>query len=152
LSDELTLLDPQSCEVVPLPRPVSLKNASIDVIRRFAPEARFGPIVHETTKGSVGHFAPPEDAVRRGAESALPGWIVLPRFVAGAPTTLSRLGKGRAMMRLIECAFNYNIHGLQGFRLLADVVERSDCFELAYGDLEDATAVLSRLTPPPRAA
>ena len=71
LSDELTLLDPQSGQVVPLPRPVSLKNASIDVLRRFAPKVEFGPIVHETMKGSVGHFKPPVDAVRRAAETVI---------------------------------------------------------------------------------
>jgi len=145
LSDELTLLDPASREVVPLPRPVSLKNASIDALQAFAPEARFGPLVHETTKGSIGHFQPPIDAVQRSAERARPGWIVLPRYEAGAGPRLEALGKGRAMMRLIECAFNYNVHGAVGFKLLADVVERSDCYEFTYSRLEDAAEVFAAL-------
>jgi HprK-related kinase A len=151
LSDELTLLDPASCEVVPLPRPVSLKNASIGVLQVFAPEARFGPLVHETTKGSVGHFQPPADAVRRSAERALPGWVVLPSFEPGAEPRLEPLGKGRAMMRLIECAFNYNVHGARGFELLADVVERSDCYTFNYSRLDDAAEVFAALAAEGRA-
>jgi len=145
LSDELTLLDPCSGEVVPLPRPVSLKNASIDVIKRFEPQVQFGSIVHETIKGTVGHFKPPVDAVARSDERALPGWVVLPRFEAGAETGLRPLSKGRAMMRLIECSFNYNLHGRQGFELLADVVERSDCYEFTYSRLDEAAEVFAQL-------
>jgi HprK-related kinase A len=145
LSDELAVIDPGSGQVVPLPRPVSLKNASIDVIRGFAPEVPFGPIVHETTKGSVGHFRPPADAVARADERALPGWVVLPRFEAGAPTRLEPLSKGRTLMRLVECAFNYNIYGREGFEMLADLVEHSDCFEFSYSRLDEATEEFSQL-------
>jgi hypothetical protein len=44
----LALLDPQHGHAVALPRPISLKNESIDLIRSFAPQATFGPVVHET--------------------------------------------------------------------------------------------------------
>lgn len=152
LSDELTLLDPRSGEVVPLPRPVSLKNASIDLVRRFAPEAAFGPVVRETLKGSVAHLKPLADAVRRAAERALPGWVVLPRYAAGAETSLQPLPKGRALMQLIECAFNFNVHGRQGFELLADVIERSDCYEFTYSRLEEAAETFSRLAGRDRVA
>ena len=145
LSDELALIDPGTAMISPLPRPVSLKNASIEVIRRFAPQAQFGNIVHETLKGTVGHFKPPLDAVLRADQPALPGWVVLPRFEANAPTQLLPLSKGQAMMRLIECAFNHNVHGRGGFELLADLVERSDCHEFIYSKLDEAATLFDRL-------
>lgn len=145
LSDELTLIEPDTCRIVPLPRPVSLKNASIDVIRAFAPQARFGAVVEETLKGRVAHFSPPHDAVSRAGDRAAPGWIALPRYVAGAATNLQPLGKGRAMMRLVESAFNYNIHARRGFAALADLVERSDCFEFTYSSLDEAVQQFERL-------
>lgn len=145
LSDELTLLDPTCARVVPLPRPISLKNASIDVMRSFAADAVFGPVVSETSKGSVAHVRPPLDAVLRADERALPGWVVLPRFEAGAATSLQPLSKGRAMMRLIECSFNYNVYGRQGFEMLADAVERSDCYELSYSNLHEVVAAFDAL-------
>ncbi len=145
LSDELTLIEPGSGRIVPLPRPVSLKNASIDAIRRYAPQAVFGPVVHETIKGNVAHVKPPEEGVRRATEPALPGWIVLPRYIAGSPSQLRPLPKAQAFMQLVDNAFNYHVHGRRGFEVLAALVERSACFEFSYSSLADAAAVFGRL-------
>ncbi len=49
-------------------------------------------------------------------------------------------------MQLAESAFNYNIHGRAGFELLGDVVQRCDCYEFVYSDLEDAAALFARLS------
>ena len=145
LSDELTLIEPESGLVVPLPRPISLKNASIDVIRAFAPSAAFGPVVTETTKGSVAHVRPPAEGVRRGLEKATPRWIVLPRYAAGAPSALTVLPKARAFMQLAENAFNYNVHGRQGFDLLARVIDGCECFEFSYSRLDEAVEIFRQL-------
>ena len=141
LSDELTLLDPTSGNVVPLPRPVSLKNASIDAVRAFAPGATLSDPVHDTAKGSVAHMKPPSDSVRRATESAQPSWIVLPSYEAGADARLAPLSKARAFMHLADHAFNYDVHGRKGFDLLARVVSTSECFEFRYARLEDAIAL-----------
>ncbi|HEV8330622.1 MAG TPA: HprK-related kinase A [Steroidobacteraceae bacterium] len=141
LSDELTLLDLAAGHVVPLPRPVSLKNASIDAIRRFSPDAVLGPPVHDTVKGSVAHMKAPTDSVRRATEAARPRWIVLPHYESGAAARLAPLSKARAFMHLADHAFNYDVHGRRGFELLGQVITNSDCFEFQYGALEDAIAV-----------
>lgn len=146
LSDELTLLDPASGGVHPLPRPVSLKNASIDVIRRFAPEGVLSETVHDTLKGSVAHLKPPLESVRRSLEPAPPRWIVMPRYEAGTGVRLERLPKGRAFMQLVDAAFNYHLHGPAGFERLAQTVAACECYELVYGDLEAAAARLGQLT------
>jgi HprK-related kinase A len=145
LSDELTLICPQHGDIVPIPRPVSLKNQSIAVIQGFAPQAQFGSVVEETTKGVVAHFRPPADAVRRAHQRALPAWIVMPRYLPGQPARLLRLDKARALMSLVENAFNYDLFGLPGFELLRSVVDRSQCFAFEYSHLPDAIALFSRL-------
>lgn len=149
LSDELTLLDLATGNVVPLTRPVSLKNASIDAIRRFAPEALLGPPVHDTVKGSVAHMKPPTESAHRANETARPRWIALPRFERGAAARLERLSKAQAFMQLADNAFNYDVHGRRGFELLADVVTRSDCFEFRYSSLEDAVPVFDAIARRP---
>jgi len=145
LSDELTLLDPVTANVVPLPRPVSLKNASIDAIRQFSPAAELGPPVHDTAKGSVAHMKPPTESVRRAGEVARPRWIALPCYEPGAKAQLTALSKARAVMCLADQAFNYDLHGRRGFELLAQVVSGGDCFEFRYGTLDDAVAVIDNL-------
>lgn len=145
LSDELTLIEPFSGNIVALARPISLKNDSIEVIRRFAPACVLGPTVHDTLKGSVAHFKAPADSVRRAAEPARPGWIVLPRYEPGAQARLTPLAKGRAFMQLADNAFNYSLHGRSGFEVLAKVIEACACYEFAYSDLNEAARMYDEL-------
>ena len=150
LSDELTLIDMDSGAIHPLPRPVSLKNASINVIRGFAGEAvQFGSIVHDTAKGVVGHFPAPADALERDEESAWPGWVVFPSYVAGADTSLQALPKSRCLMRLIDNAFNYNVQQRAGFERLSALVTDSACFEFSYSNLDEAVACFEQLALSP---
>jgi hypothetical protein len=145
LSDELTLIEPLSGNIVALARPISLKNDSIEIIRRFAPGSVLGPTVHDTLKGSVAHLKAPADSVRRAAEPARPGWIVLPRYEPGAQASLAPLSKGRAFMQLADNAFNYSLHGRGGFEVLARMIEACTCYEFAYSDLDEAARMYDRL-------
>lgn len=138
LSDELALIEPASLAVYALPRPVGLKNASIDVIRGFSKDATLGPSVHETSKGTVAHMKPPAQSVRDAAHPAMPGWIVFPRYVAGSTAELTPVPKAQAFMRLVDNAFNYDVHGRRGFETLARVVDGSACFEFSYARLDEA--------------
>ncbi len=85
LSDEFGLVRPDDGMLLPMPRLIPLKNESIDVIKRFRPEAVLGPSFFGTRKGTVAHVRPPEDSIRRAQE---PG----PATLAG----LSPLGRRRA--------------------------------------------------------
>lgn len=145
LSDELALIDPATGHVFPLPRPVSLKNQSIDVLRSFAPTALFGEVVHETVKGRVAHVKPPEDGVDRAGQSAVPAWIVVPRYVEGTSAALEPLSRARAFMTLVDNAFNYNVHGRGGFAAFGKVVDRCECHQFSYSSLAEAVRVFDQL-------
>lgn len=141
LSDELSLVSPDTGNVAALVRPISLKNASIAVIGRFAPEMLIGPTVHDTLKGSVAHVKPPIDSVRQQADPAKPRWVVTPRYAAGQPACLQPLAKGRTFIQLADSAFNYELHGRQGFDVIGDLVASCDCYEFSYSDLDEAVAI-----------
>jgi len=145
LSDELTVFDPASREIVPIPRPISLKNQSVDVIRGFAPESVFSPAVPDTVKGTVAHVRPPANAVAEADVRARPHWVVLPRYRAGAPVALVELPRARALMALVENTYNYSNHGSRAFNLLADVIDHCACYEFTYGDLDEAVALFDGL-------
>lgn len=144
-SDELTLIDPVSCDVAALARPVNLKNDSIDIIRAFEPGAVFGPECPDTHKGRVAHLRPPRDSVLRVAERARPRWVIFPQWSAGTALTLTPLARAAAFIQLAENAFNYSMLGETGFNALADTIDRSDCLGLQYSRLDDAVAAFDRL-------
>jgi HprK-related kinase A len=145
LSDEVTVLPPGTTEVVPVPRPVGLKNGSIDVIRRFHAGAVLGPSTPGTRKGTVAHMAPPDESVARGTETARPRWIVFPRFDPRAPAELRQVSRPEAFLRVAQQSFNYSVLGTAGFETLAAVFDRCTCHTLTYGMLDDAVSVLESL-------
>lgn len=145
-SDELALIDAEHAHLVPIPRPISLKNTAIDLIRQWWPEAPIGASVAKTLKGSVAHLRPPSASVTRQHETASVGWIVQARYEAGAATTLTPLSRGAAFMRLVDNAFNYAVHGRRGFDLLARIVDRAECYRFTYGgDLDEAVRTFDAL-------
>jgi HprK-related kinase A len=147
LSDELALISLKEISITPIARPVSLKNESIDALRRFAPEAFIGPPCHDTTKGTVAHMRAPVDSVERSLEPAAPRWIIFPKYVSGTRTRLIPESKGRAFMRIAEKSFNYSVLGKSAFKTVADLIERCDCYDFTYGDLDEAIAVFDALDP-----
>jgi HprK-related kinase A len=155
LSDEMALIDLRDGLLTPVPRPVSLKNASIELIRRFAAEGGIQPVISpavpDTSKGTVAHLQAPPDSVARAHERARPGWIIFPRYLAGAPAQLTPAPRSRAFMRLAENGFNYNLLGAAGFEALGRLVDASACCEFSYSSLDDAVAVFDALERPPAA-
>lgn len=145
LSDEHALVRFPDSRLVPFPRPVALKDESIRVIREFAPEAKLGPAFEDTSKGTLAHMCPPSDSVKRSAETAVPSWIVFPKYSPESKAELKPVGKARAFLRAADNSFNYHLLGTVGFRTLARVIESTTCYDFVYDSLEDATTALSRL-------
>ncbi len=145
LSDELTLIDRKTGLIQPLPRPVSLKNQSIDVIRRFDPAAYINRASHDTVKGTVAHMRPPRDSVLRQHEPARPGWVIFPKWTAGAPTTLTPRSRAQTFMFLAQNAFNYSHLGADGFRVGSALIDLADCYDFHYSQLSEAIAAFDRL-------
>jgi HprK-related kinase A len=147
LSDEFALLRPHDGRLTPLPRPISLKNQSIDVIREFAPGVVIGPAVRDTHKGTVAYMRPPADSVIRATEPAVPAWVIFPAFEPGAVPRLEPLPKARALLRLADNSFNHSLRGVQGFEVLTGLIDSCDSYEFEYGDLESALKLVDSLEP-----
>ncbi|MFZ2388368.1 MAG: HprK-related kinase A, partial [Polaromonas sp.] len=145
LSDEVAMISLADGGVTALARPVSLKNESIDVIRRFAPQAVINRVSHGTSKGSVTHMRAPVEHVSRVDERARPRWVVFPRYVAGAAPMMKSRPKAESMLELGRNAFNYMVLGHRGFNALGDLVSACDCYDFHYSDLDDAMVAFDEL-------
>ena len=145
LSDEMTLVRLDDGAVLPLPRPVSLKNESIAIIRAYAPDVVLSPPVENTNKGTIAHLKAPPASIARADETARPAFIVFPRYEAGAPLTLTPMGKARAFMGVAENAFNYQVLGMRGFAALGQLIDATAAFEFRYSKLDEAVQFFERL-------
>lgn len=149
LSDELTLIDRKTGLIHALPRPVSLKNQSIEVIRQFSPEAFINRAAHDTAKGTVAHMRPPKSSVQRQHEPARPGWVIFPKWRADAETLLTPRSKAQTFMFLAQNAFNYSHLGTDGFRVGTALIEQVGCYDFQYSQLHEAVAAFNRLADTP---
>ncbi|CAN7661203.1 HprK-related kinase A [Pseudoduganella sp. LjRoot289] len=149
LSDELALIQLADGRLQPLPRPISLKNASIPIMQAYLDQPVFSPSVADTVKGTVAHLKAPAASVARSAETAPPGWIVFPRYQAGAQTELAALDKARTHLRMAENSFNYSLLAARGFEAMADAVGAAHCHSFVYSRLDEAVELFARLAEQP---
>lgn len=147
LSDELTLYDADSNLISPNPRPIALKDKSIDVIGRYHPHLTFTEQIDDTHKGSIAYLLPTDKSLSGRHDQAKPSVLLFPRYDADYEgCSLSSLNKAEAMMRLAEQTFNYSILGQTAFRGLNQFVRNSQCFELTYnGNLDQACQAIEEL-------
>ena len=147
LSDEVAMIRPRDGLLQPYPRPVSLKNESIEMIARMAPGAKFSRRFHGTIKGTVAFMAAPPEAIAQADVPARPLLVIFPKYAAEAPVEIVPLEKARAFMRLVDHSSNYMTLLETGFESLAALVEACDHYALSYGDLDEAVAAIERLGP-----
>jgi len=152
LSDELTLVDRKTGLIQPLPRPVSLKNQSIDVIRQFSPDACLNRASHDTAEGTVAHMRPPRDSVLAQHETARPGWVIFPEWKAGVPAAFTPRSQAQTFMFLAQNAFNYNHLGADGFRVGSALIDQTACYDFRYNELDAAIATFDDLANSDRPA
>ena len=145
LSDEIALIDRNDGQLYGLSRPISLKNASIDIIRAHAPGSVFGDVARDTHKGTVSHLQPCPISLEKIQTPARPRWVVFPRWKADTEARLSPHSKAAAFLHLASHAFNYSLLGSLGFQLVGNLMDACDCWDFEYSRLPDALATFREL-------
>ncbi len=147
LSDEFGAWDPASSLFRAVLKPVALKNESIAVIRRFAPEAPIGPEFPNTRKGTVAHLAPDAAAIAQRHHGVRAGAFILPRWQAGSPLHLEPVAPHALFGTLAFNAFNYKLLGQTSFDAVVELVRQCPAWQMVYSDLDEAVAAIDALWP-----
>jgi HprK-related kinase A len=141
-SDELALIDFLGDKVYSYPRPIGLKNESIEVIRGYGGDGiTIGPVANDTHKGKVAHMKAPDAAIAQAGKPASPKRIVFPKYKKGSRAILTQLTKAEGFERVAINAFNYSLLGEKGFLALVNMIRLCDCYEFTYSDLDDAAKI-----------
>lgn len=146
LSDEHALISIEDNMLVPVCRPVSLKNQSIQVIRDFEPSVIYGPMCEDTHKGTVVHMKPDSHALEMDDSPAKPGWIVFPKYVPDGDTRLTERIRETSFLGAGDQSFNYSLLGIKGFHAMSRLIEESQCFNFSYSDLDEAVDSFEKLS------
>jgi HprK-related kinase A len=148
LSDELALVDVQDGRLVPLSRPINLKNDSIDIIKEFEPTAVFTEKFHDTSKGTVALMRPPQTSVENIHQTAKAAWVICPKYMAGSNTELEQQSTAQMYMQVAGNCFNYSILGLMGYNALVKMMNSCHCYNMTYSNLNEAIDTVNSLEIP----
>jgi HprK-related kinase A len=145
LSDEHALIPLDTASLVPLCRPVSLKNESIEIIRNFDSSAVFGPRSQQTHKGTVVHLK--SDLLDDSHDTTpIPARIMLfPKYSADSELNLRRKPKAEAFMFAGVHSFNYDLLSTRGFKTMSTLMDAVDCYDMRYSDLDQALKAINAL-------
>jgi|TARA_R110002072_G_scaffold187014_1_gene343817 HprK-related kinase A len=148
LSDEHAMIPPNTTEVVPLCRPVSLKNESIDVIKRFSSNAIFGPVSRETHKGVVAHMKADMHPQSHEMKTLQARTMVFPRYAKDETQRLSPRRRTESFILAAYHSFNYSLLCETGFEAMKTLIENVTCYDLVYHDLDWAVNAVDSLSDP----
>lgn len=141
-TDETVAIDPDSLAVHPYPRSLTVKEGSWPVLAELRPER---PPELLRLSGGQWHLDPSSVGGAVVAEPAPAAFVIVPRYVAGAATTLDAMSRADAVVLLARSCFNLKRHGPEGLTTLARVARASACYRLVMGDLGQATALVQEI-------
>lgn len=145
LSDEHAMIPPGTTQVVPLYRPVSLKNESIQVIRDFSKHATFGPVSRETHKGVVAHLKADLDNASHASKPLPVVAMIFPTYSTQQEQRLIPRRRTESFLLAAYHSFNYSLLCETGFNAMQTLVENVHCYDLFYNDLDWAIEKLNEL-------
>lgn len=145
LSDEFGVLNPTTGELLPMLKPIALKNQSIDIIASFSDKASLGPTFVGTKKGNVAHLGPDRTSANARHQPATPALIIFPRYEGGAKLSLTPQSPELAFSRLAFNSFNYALLGPISFSAVTTLAAKCPAYELRYSKLDEAVNCLHDL-------
>ena len=112
LSDEHCMLDPETGQILPCVRPLSLKNNSLAVINRLFPGVNLYQRTEGTHKGTMAYLQPTPVSWTQRHTSATPRLVIFPKYNAKAEGLSGyALSQSSLFMQLALNSFNYSVMG-----------------------------------------
>jgi HprK-related kinase A len=145
LSDELALISLIDGSILPIARPISLKNQSIDIIGALGHDVVLGQVCQNTVKGSIAHMKPPAASVAALGIASRPSVIVFPRYEAGSELVSESEGEARAFVELVRHSFNFPLLTGEGFDAIDQMLDTVKVMRLQYSSLDQALPEIERL-------
>ncbi len=134
-SDEFALIDPQTIDLAPFPKSLSIKPGSVALLEREGIDIANLRRFHRADKGAIRCL--PATNIRPNAlvDRVTPRLIVFPQLDGNAEPSLRELPRGLAAMNCLRRCFNFGRWGPIAMETVARLCERCSCYELTTGDL-----------------
>lgn len=139
LTDEAAAIDPATSALHPYPKPLSLDQGSLQALADLGPPFLDAVVPEGSEKF---HVAPTTVRASSLASACPPAFVITPSYVPGATGRIVPLTRAQALVLLVQSSFNLASFGSSGFLALAELVRRSACYRLEFGDLAGACSLV----------
>ena len=144
LDDDITMIDPDCCELVAFPRSFLIKEGILQVL----PELKV--LIHPADNlywrdGERIWYLPRERLADTPTDRIEPKYLVFPHHSSTAKTQFSEIGETEALEALITKSFNFSRFKRRGVELLSKLVRKVRSFRLTYRDIGGAVEAISAL-------
>lgn len=143
LSDEVATLDPTTGCLLPFARSLFIREGSREVLTSIYPMIGTAPHYRQADGETSWYVSPRTEWLPE--VPAVVRAVILPRYVPGAPAQLSPAPRSLALQHLLEQSFNLRDHQASGIGNLVKILQTAECYELTFGDVREAAAVVRRV-------
>lgn len=144
-SDEFGMLDTETGDLYPYPRPISLKNESIAVMKEWVGhDEPFSRQYEGTPKGTICYLRPPISSLENMNKPVKPRVVIHPVYNPAAKPDIKILTKTMAFFRLVRSSANYGDIGEPAFHALAKITDACISCEITYGSLEEGIRLVDK--------
>lgn len=144
-SDEFALVSISDRLLHPYPRPISMKQETIPVIKELAGENHISPVISGTPKGNIAYRRARSDDIAAAQIPAKAQMILFPSFRSSATSEVRPLNTAEAIMNLIPASTNYTLLGEPAFQAMLELVEGVPAYEIRYGSLQQSLEIVASL-------
>lgn len=144
LSDEVIVIDPSSRRLYPFAKSIHLHAGAREALRETHPILASREPYWALDGVETWYLPPSRDWLPTGPVDL--NALVIPAFVAEAPTALQELSPSNALECLLHQSFNLRQHRSRAIGDLVGVLARTACYSLTYGNLDSAADALRRIT------
>jgi len=146
LSDDAILFDPETLQMIPFPRSLSLKGDARDLAMRMCPAlGKEGP-ARTLHKRDPWYLNPSDVRAEPWGQTCYADCLIFPRYDPGQPSGLTEMGRAWAAATLAHQTLNFpQYRGERGLDFVTRLVHRARCYRLSVDHLEDAVSTISDL-------
>ncbi len=145
-SDEFALLGLDQPLLHPYPRPISLKQETIPVVRDMVGDNWISKVVTGTPKGDIAYYRARASDLAQDKTSAKAKLVLFPKFEKGVRPIARQLNPAEAIMRLVPASTNYSLLGEPAFHAITGLLKNIRAYEITYGSTIDSLRLVEQIT------
>jgi hypothetical protein len=149
LTDEAAAITPGTSRLVAYPKPLSVDRGSWGVLASLEPQVPTSVVPFLRQQWQVSPLSIRPDSVVGSAEPAL---VISPMYRAGAVTALEPVPRSEMILDLARQTFGFDRAPRRSLAVLAQLLERCDCYRLTVSDLTAACELVDRAVDQVRSA